>query len=103
MILAFGLLAALAFLPATLYLPSYPNLLRTIHSPVGSHHLARLAHRCHTHAIRLAARIWGTIVLHHHSTTSESKLGAGIRVSRVALLHDSNLSLPPHLQCLLHL
>ena len=48
---------------------------------------ARLAHCCNAHAIRLAARIWGTVVRHHYSTTSKSSTGIGL--SRVALLHNS--------------
>ena len=61
--------------------------------------LTRLAHSFHIHAIRLAARIWGMVIRHHTSTTSNGSS----EKTRESLLRGSHLSLPPHLHYLLHL
>ena len=63
--------------------------------------LTRLTHSCHTSAIRLAARIWGLVVRDYLSLTR--KPGSSRPANRDSLLRASKLSLPPHLQFLLHL
>jgi hypothetical protein len=88
------------------YLGLLPPLLpppMTLDSVTGESHrlLLRLANSCHTSAIRLAARIWGSAVRHYLSLTGKS--GARRPLTRESLLHSSNLSLPTHLQYLLHI
>jgi hypothetical protein len=62
--------------------------------------LTRLAHSCHTSAIRLAARIGGLVVRDYLSSTRKPSFRPA---NRDSLLRASNLTLPPHLQFLLHL
>jgi hypothetical protein len=63
--------------------------------------LLRLAHSCHSSSIRLAARIWGSALRHYLSSTA--KPGPRQPLSTASLLLKSNLSLPTHLQYLLHI
>ena len=88
------------------YLGLIPHLLPPATSQeslsVDSNRLVtHLAHSCHQHGIRLAARIWGIIVCHYVSGMSPSRVRG--RLDRHSLLHNSNLTLPDHLQYLLHL
>ena len=88
------------------YLGLLPPLLPTTVTyqtlPGTSHRLlSRIACSCHLHAIRLAARIWGSVLRHHLS--SSSKPVARGPSTRESLLHDGHLTLPPHLTYLLHI
>jgi hypothetical protein len=78
-----------------------PNLLNESLSLEATRLVTRLAHSCHSHAIRLTARIWGTVVRHYIAATSPSK--APTKSDREALLRNSQLALPPHLHYLLKL
>ncbi|KAN0126468.1 hypothetical protein V8E52_000108 [Russula decolorans] len=88
------------------YLGLLPPLLPTTvsyHTLSGMSHrlLTRIAHSCHRHAIRLAARIWGSVIRHHLS--SSSKPVARRTSTRESVLCDAHLTLPPHLEYLLHI
>jgi len=82
--------------------PLIPNSNPRPHlSPESSRVITRVAQSCHTHAIRLAARIWGFIIRHHLSASSKPVPKRSL--SSAALLQQSNLSLPAHLRYLLSL
>jgi hypothetical protein len=78
-----------------------PNLLNESLSLEATRLITRLAHSCHSHAIRLTGRIWGIVVRQYTAATSPSK--AHTKSDRDALLRNSQLALPPHLHYLLKL
>jgi len=71
-------------------------------APDSQRALTRLAQSCHTSAIRLTVRIWG-MALRHYLEMSSTSGSRAVRTNRDALLRNSKLSLPPHLNYLLHL
>ena len=86
----------------------YLGLLPSLLPPTQSHQplsdemqrlITRIAHSCHLHAIRLTARIWGTVVRQYLSSTMTS--GTRGSAKRDNLLRTSKLTLPSHLHTLL--
>ena len=59
--------------------------------------LTRLGNSCHLSAIRLTARIWGAVLRHYISTTSQRKPKRSLE----EVLQASNLHLPSHLNHIL--